>query len=161
MEGPITKAMIDVGIIDPDALKQLRVWGLMSQPVEPAGTFDSADAAAQHIIEAVESREAVAIRDTDFEVLKQYLATKVKGKLHVPNPEDPDKTVGISVYYGKTKMGEIVMPYLEETIMDSVQDDVAYLKPVGGERLYFTSVRTLYYDDHPAFVICEVSEEMK
>jgi len=161
MEGPITKAMIEVGIIDRDALAQLKEWGLMPQPIEPSGKFDTPESAAQHIMEAVESEDSVITRDTDFTVLKQYLAGKSKAKLHVPSPEDSEKTIGIPVYYSQNKMGEVVMPYLEVTIMDTLLDERSYLKPVGSPRLYFTDVRTLYYDDHPAFVVCAVVEGEK
>lgn len=162
MKGPITQAMLDVGIIDKDAMGQLQNWGLMSRELEdPAHEFANADEAYQHIMEAVESGEAVETRDTDFTVLKQYLATKVKGKLHVPNPDDKGTTVGIPVYYGRTKMGDVIMPYLEETIMDMLLDGQTYLKPVGQEKLFFRDTRTLFYDEHPAFVVCEMMEDIK
>jgi hypothetical protein len=155
MEGPVTKAMIDVGIISRDALSELKRWGYMAQPIEPSGSFNSHEEVVMHIREAVESDDAVRTRDTDFTVLERYLATKSKAKLHVPSPEDPEKTVGITLDFGRTKLGEIIIPFLAETVMDTLLDDRTYLKPVGEDRIYFRDTRVLYYDDHPAFVICE------
>ena len=110
-------------------------------------------------MEAVESEEAVEIRATDLDIVTQYLASRKKAKLHVPNPEDPEKTVGIQVEYCRTRLGEVVIPWTSESINDTLLDERTYLKPVGEDRIYFADVRELFYGDHKAFMVCDPSGE--
>ena len=162
MTQPVTKAVVETGIVGGDALAQLQRWlqpGLPLEVPDDGEPLVSAVAVAQRIMEAVESEEAVEIRATDLDIVTQYLASRKKAKLHVPNPEDPEKTVGIQVEYCRTRLGEVVIPWTSESINDTLLDERTYLKPVGEDRIYFADVRELFYGDHKAFMVCDPSGE--
>lgn len=154
MTRPVAQAVIDSGIIDDNALAQMKRWGFLLD-VEPGGPSEiSATEVAQNILDAVESEEAVELRSTDLDIIKAYLSSRRKARLHVPSPDEEDKTVGIPVDFCVTKMGEVVIPWTSEAIHDLLLHENTYLKPVGEERIYFADVRELFYDDHKAFVVC-------
>jgi hypothetical protein len=162
MTQPVTKAVVEAGIVGGDALAQLQRWLQPGLPLDvPDGgePLVSAAAVAQKIMEAVESEEAVEIKATDLDIVRQYLSARRKARLHVPNPEDPGKTVGIQVEYCRTRLGEVVIPWTSESINDTLLDERTYLKPVGEDRIYFADVRELFYGDHKAFMVCEPAKE--
>lgn len=154
MSRPVAQAVIDSGIIDANTIAQLQRWGFLLD-VQPGGPEEiSAADIAQNILDAVESEEAVELRSTDLDIIKEYLKSRKKARLHVPDPAGDKKTVGIPVDYCLTQMGEVVIPWTSEAIHDLLLDEETYLKPIGEERIYFADVRELFYDDHKAFVVC-------
>jgi len=154
MSKSVAKVVVEAGLIDENALAQLKRWGFAldlepgKEPVVSAGEI------AKRIIDAVESEEAVELRSTDLDIVKEYLSSRQKAKLHVPNPDDEAKTVGIPVEFSFTKMGEVVIPWTSEAINDMLLDERTYLKPLGKSRIHFSDVRELFYGDHKAFVVC-------
>lgn len=158
MSQPVTKAVVATGVVGGDAYAQLQRWIQPGLPVDMWADGEpsvSASAVAQRIMDAVESEDAIEIRATDLDIVQQYLQSRKKAKLHVPNPEDHDKTVGIQVEYCLTRLGEVVIPWTSESINDTLLDERTYLKPVGGDRIYFADVRELFYGEHKAFMVCE------
>lgn len=154
MTGPRTKAVIASGIVDDDALLQLQKWGLpidLGENIEP---LLSAVGIANAMLDAVTSEDAVELRSTDLDIVRNYLDNRQRGRLHVPNPEAPGKTVGISVDYCVTTMGEVVIPWTSEGISDSLLDPESYLKPIGRDRIYFEDIRELFHGEHKAFLVC-------
>ncbi len=83
MTRPVAQVVVDTGIVDPDALAQLQRWGYLHDIDLEGDEVVSAREAAERILEAVESHEAVELRSTDLDIIKQYLASRKKGRLHV------------------------------------------------------------------------------
>lgn len=154
MSRAVAKAVVESGIVDQDALAQLKKWGFLTDLEPGADPVLSGVGLAQQILEAMESEDAVEMRSTDLDIIKEYLSSRKRAKLHVPDPENEGKTVGIPVEYCLTKMGEVVIPWKSESINDMLVNDDTYLKPTGEARIYFADVRELFYDDHKAFVVC-------
>jgi hypothetical protein len=150
--------MVQSGLIDEDWLKQMRGWGLLSTP-EEAEPITDPQVLVDRLREVIESREAVELRDTDLDIVRQYLAKREKGKLHVPNPEESGKTVPLPVEFCRTVLGEYVIPWTSESIRDLLTDEQTYLKVVGRPRIQFQEVRELFYDRQRAFVVCTPTEK--
>ena len=159
MSREIARVVIDAGIVDRDAIAQLQRWGFLTDveiALEPA---ISAASLARRILDSMESEETVELRSTDLDIIKDYLSSRNRARLHVPSPEEPGKTVGIPVEYSLTQMGEIVIPWTSESINDQLLNENTYLKPTGGSRIYFADVRELFYGEHKAFVVCTPAKE--
>lgn len=154
MSRAVAKAVVEAGIVDQDALAQLQRWGFALDLQPGAEPIVSAAEVAQRILDAVGSDEEVELRSTDLDIIKDYISSRQKARLHVPDPEDEDKTVGIPIEYCLTQMGEVIIPWTSESINDMLLDDRTYLKPTGQARIYFSDVRELFYGDHKAFVVC-------
>lgn len=156
MSRPVAKAMIETGLLDHDALAQLQRWGYLldCELDEEVDTTVSATDIAEEILEAIESGEAVEMRSTDLDIIHQYLASRERAKLHILKDDGSNKTVGLSVEYCLTKLGEYVIPWTSDPIHEQLLDPSTYLKPVGKDRVYFIDVRELFYDDRKAFIVC-------
>lgn len=156
MTRPVTKVVVESGIVDEDALAQLARWGFPIEVGQPREDYAlSAADVARRILQAVEDEESVEVRATDLDIVTEYLKKRQRAKLHVPNPEEGGrKTIAIPVEFCFTKMGEVVIPWTSESINDTLLDPETYLKPIGGERIYFADVRELFYGDHKAFMVC-------
>ena len=155
MDKPVTKAVLETGIVDEASLKQLRKWGMLDDDAQPLD-FDgqSSEAIVERIREAVESGDAVQIRDTDLDAARQFLGSRQKGKLHLPSPEDDEKTVPLTVEFCILKLGEYLLPWSSEGVQTLLTNRRTYLKPVGKPRVYFEDVRELFFGDKKAFVVC-------
>ena len=158
MTRPAARAVVEVGIVDKDALAQLRRWGFPLDCAAPEDVVLPPGEATKRIMEAVSSEESVEVRDTDLDIVREYMGQRLAAKLHVPNPEEGKATIGIPVEYCRTTLGEVVIPWTSEAISDILLDPMTYLKPLGQPRLYFVDVRELYYGDHKAFLVCSVTE---
>jgi hypothetical protein len=154
MSKEVAKAVLESGIVDKDALAQLQRWGHLTDVEISADEAVTATGIAQRIIDAIESKDEIELRSTDLDIIKDYLKSRRRARLHVPSPEREGQTVGIPVEYSSTKMGEIVIPWTSESINDQLLNEDTYLKPTGGPRIYFADVRELFYGDHKAFVVC-------
>jgi hypothetical protein len=144
---------METGLVSKDSVEQLRRWGLLNNEAE-VHNFTNPEDLVGRIRQVLESPDVVEMRDTDLDVIRRYLTTREKAKLHVPSPDDKDKTVPLPVEFCKTRMGEYVIPWTSESIKDMLLDEKTYLKPVGKARVRFQDVRELFYDDHKAFVVC-------
>jgi hypothetical protein len=159
MSRAAARAVVESGIVDADALAQLHRWGYALDLVPGTEPVASASALARKILDAVESEDAVELRSTDLDIIKEYSKASRRARLHLPGADD--KTVGLPVEYCVTKMGEIVIPWTSEDINDLLLDDRTYLKPTGESRIYFADVRELFYGDKKAFVVCTPAAERK
>jgi hypothetical protein len=158
MDRSVTKAVITAGLVDSDALSQLKRWGVLDDVGQPQD-FESPEEVVECLREAIESHEAVETRDTDLDIARQYLAHREKAKLHVPSPEDPEKTIPIPIDFCITRSGEYVLPWRGENIEDLLMNPDTFLKPAGRPRVYFSDVRELFYDRKKVFVVCTVTEK--
>jgi hypothetical protein len=162
MDKPLTQAVLESGLVDSDTLTQLVRWRMLSaDEVEDyaKNLANTPDSIVQKIHTALDSGDAVEVRDTDPDVIAHFLQTRRKAKLHVPNPDAEGKTLGIPVEYSVNKMGEYLIPWTSEGIRDLMLDELTYIKPVGEPRVYFADVRELFYGDHKAFMVCTPAEK--
>ena len=157
MNKPVTKVIMEAGLIDDQALAQLRKWGLLTTVAE-VQNFKDPEIIVNRIREALEGDELVELRSTDLDLIRHYLNSRLKGKLHVPNPENEEKMVALPVEYCVTKMGEYVIPWTSDGIQDLLLHDKTYLKIMEGTKIRFSRVRELYYDSKKAFVVCAPME---
>lgn len=158
MSRAVAKAVVESGIVDQDALAQLQRWGFALDLQPGKEPLISAAEIAQKILDAVESEDSVELRSTDLDIIKEYLKSSSKARLHVPSPDDVKKTIGIPVEFCRTSLGDIVIPWTSEAINDLLLDERTYLKPTGEARIYFADVRELFYGDKKAFVVCTPSK---
>jgi len=157
MERPMTQVAVSCGLVDEATLAQLKRWRMVSdEEIESWAntTMNTPASIAQKIHEALESEELVEIRDTELDVVDLWLRTRQKAKLHVPSPDDGDKTVSIPIEYCVSKLGEYIIPWVSESIRDLLLSDSTYLKPLGKPRVFFVDVRELFYADKKAFIVC-------
>lgn len=156
MDHPKSKAVLELDIADPNSISQLRMWGYLPDvPLDPPP--EDAEEAVARLREAIESHDAVEVRDTDLDIISQFLSTKQPARLYVPKP-DGEGVVGIAVEYCKTQLGEIVIPWTSESITDLLVGAGAYLKPKGQPKIYFADTRDLFFGGKKAFVVCEPRE---
>ncbi len=155
MSSEVAKTVVESGIVDRHSLEQLRRWGfLLDVEPKPDAPDLTASDLVDRIVEAIESRDAVEIRSTDLDAVRDYLSTRRPARLHVPNPDQPGKTVSIPIEYFITRLGEIVLPWSSDSIADLITNEGTYLKPTGEARIYFADVRELFFGEHRAFMIC-------
>jgi hypothetical protein len=163
MERPVTQAALECGLIDEASLAQLKKWRMISDEETEnwaKTTLNTPESIVQRLHEALESGEVVEIRATDVDIVNLWLRTRQKAKLHLPDPGKEGKTVAINVEYCLNKMGEYVIPWTSEGIMDLMMDEDTYLKPVGSPRVHFADVRELFFGDHKAFIVLEPAKEI-
>ena len=158
MDKPVSRAVLESGLIKGDWIEQLRRWGLLTTEAE-VRPFTEPEEVAARIQQVLESSDVVEIRDTDLDIIQRYLSNREKGKLHVPSPEDEMKTVPIPVEFCRSAMGEYVIPWTTESIRDLMLDEYTYLKPKGAPRVRFQEVRELLYDAKKAFMVCSPVED--
>lgn len=155
MSSEVVKTVVESGIVDANSLAQLQRWGFITDlDIKEAEQTITATEVCERILEAVESKAAVEMRHTDLDVVRDYLETRRSARLHVPNPEEPGKTLSIPMEFCETRLGEIVLPWSSDAIADMIVHEQTYLKPTGEARIYFADVRELFYGEHKAFMIC-------
>lgn len=158
MDRPLTKAILDTGIIDEATLGQLKKWKLLDGDVSIGDLSESMEDVITRIQEALEGSDVVAMRDTDLDAARQFLVSRKRGKLHVPVHEEDDKIISLAVDYCVTNMGEYLMPWKSEGIQSLLTDKRTYLKPLDKPRVYFSDVRELFFGDQKAFLVCTPRE---
>jgi hypothetical protein len=158
----LKEEMVKSGIVDPVMLKELSIWGA---PIEEVFDMDWDD--APHTLEevllrirqAVEDRDRVEIRSTDLDIMRRYLEHQEEGKLHLEDPITDQKS-NIKVFFARTGMGQIIIPWRSETIEDLLISPESYLK-VGDTKLFFGAVEELFFGKQKTFLLCSVAEVEK
>ena len=158
---PIASAVLKAGLVDQKMFDELKRWG---SPIELPEVLPepskSLTEAAQIIEEALQSEGYVLTRETDLEILGQYMATQRTGKLHVEVVAVPDMLVGteanFDISYGKTPLGEYIIGWRSESIKDEMTNGLTYLIE-DGNHIFFKDVREVFYGDTKAFMICTLS----
>jgi len=149
----VSEAVIKTGIVDENIVAEFTRWGVPLE-VSGEGFINSVEAALAAINEALEGRDAVRVRQTDLNVLKQYLHTQKKGKLYIIT-EDTKGT--INVVFGRTSPGgEYIIPWRAESLDDILTNGLTYLVD-DKKKVYFSSVKELYFGDVKSFIICTPS----
>jgi hypothetical protein len=152
MNKPVTKAVMEAGLVKESTVEQLRRWGLLNTAAERKN-IESMQQVVDSLREAMEGEDAVAMRATDLDLIRQYLSSNKKGRLHVPADED-GKMATLTVEYSVTKMGTYIIPWTSESIKDLLLHEKTYLKTAEGLKVRFAYINELYYGDRKAFVVC-------
>jgi len=145
----LTRVMAQSGALDPSMLQEFAKWKLPIE-VPDDDPLDTAEEVVEAIEAAVESQEQVEIRATDLDVLRQYMRTQAKGKLHISTELEKGS---FPVTYGTTKFGEYIIPWQAESLVDYLTNGESHLK-VGGNQVYFATVQELFFGDRKVFILC-------
>lgn len=154
------EAVLKAGVIDANTLAQFKKFGAPIDPDAQVEEPKDLETAAAIIGDVLESEGYVVVRETDLQVFNQYVETSQKGMLHLAVVSDVEPsgltTTDIEITYGKTKMGELIIAWHTESIEDLLTDGNSYLE-AEGVRIFFNSVRELYFGNIKAFMVCSVS----
>ena len=116
----------------------------------------------QFVIEvekALEEEEMVLIRETDLQVIPLFLANNYAGVLHI-EVADPPAKAEVPVRWALPPIGEFILPWLGETMVDILTNGLTWLEAQGGV-FRFCDIRVVFYGEVKAFMICKTtSEEM-
>jgi adenine specific DNA methylase Mod len=98
-------------------------------------------------------------------VLKQYLDTQMQGVLHVEifvAETDTTNFADIPVSFGITPSIEYIIPYRSESITEEMTNGLTHLRSAreGGPKIYFSSVRELFFGDTKAFLLCTPADSV-
>jgi len=154
----LTRVIIRSGLVAPEFLAQFRKWGLITPDEPPVPISDKTQLIAA-LDRALQEEELVIVRETDLDALNRYLAHMHPSKLHVVMP---DGTTGdFDVTYGKLETGEYIFPWHFESVEDVLANGETYLleDSTSNVKIYFSSVRELFFGDHKAFVVCTPSPQ--
>lgn len=172
-------AAVNAGLIDKVLLEEFRRW---KAPIEIPDTLPepptTVEEAAAAIEEVLQSESFVLTRETDLEIFRQYMKTQTVGNLHVEIPADPEAPLGLEVTtadfqvtFGKTAIGEFIIPWRSESIRQEMTNGMTYLlveDPPSAlmNKIFFKDTREVYYGDTKAFMVCspsmvEVMPELK
>lgn len=159
MTNPLAEAAMLSGLISEDALAEAKRWNPGLEIPDGALTEPkSLEEAAGTIRDVLEGRGLVLTKETDLSVLQQYLNTQKMGELHVES--DVDTAADFPVSFGKTTLGDFILPYRGDDIRDLLLNGKSYLKTEveGFASLhYFKDVREVFFGDVKAFLVCTLS----
>jgi hypothetical protein len=150
----ISDVVVSAGLVEPSQLQEYARWGMrMDAPDKPV---ESLDEVLQALHEALEGEEQVEVRETNMDVLKQYLASQKKGKLHLH--ASAESTADIEVVFGKMALTEeYLIPWQANSVEAMMTNGRSYLVDER-RRIYFSAVRELYFGDTKAFMVCTPSD---
>lgn len=149
-----THVVIESGIVPGEMLEQMRKWGFIPRDAQTTSEISSPEEIVENFEKAIEDG-AAELRDTDLDAISTYLSKQAKGRLHVPGPASgKKKTLSFDVFYGRTKLGEYIIPWRDESIRDLLLDPLTYLKTAEGVRVHFSDVRDLFFGNAKAFIVC-------
>lgn len=150
---PIVSAVLKAGLISPTQLEEMkRISAVIDRTAEVNEPVEL-DLAAKYVQDALESERYVIMRETNLEVLQQYLQAQRTGILHL-NQTDVD------VSYGKTPLGEFIIAWTSESIAELMLDEATELQTAEGDRVHFRDVRELFFGEHKAFMVCVPSVQL-
>lgn len=157
MQKPMTQILIKAGIVPPETIALMHRWGMLVEPLDEGGAYDTPEAITEAIQEVVDRGETVKLRDTDLDIIKQYINNQQAGRLYLKD-EETGQRANAATFYCRTRLGEYVIPWRSESIVDLLIEPHSYLKTEDGEKVHFSDVRELFFGDEKAFMVCEASE---
>lgn len=165
MDKPKTQAVVMSGLVPEEVLNEFAGWGL---PIDVVDTvLTTPEEIVDYIREAIESRDAVEIRQTDLDVIHRFIKHQQRGRLHM-TLDGEEHTSSFVVYFCKTPTGDYALPWKAEGIQEMMIDPGTYLsytEEVGGvevkKKVHFANSSELFFGDNKAFMICTPMEEAK
>jgi hypothetical protein len=143
----LTRAVLKAGLISPAQLQEMKRISPVIDPEAEVQDPVPLDLAVKYIRDALESEEYVLIRETDLEVLRQYTQSVQKGTLRIDG-------IDIDVSFGKTKLGEFIIPWISASISEYMTQPTTWLMVEGADKTYFRDVRELFFGEQKAFMVC-------
>lgn len=167
MSNPLADAAIKSGLIPAESLAEMQRWRAPIEiPEEIPEPPKDVEEAAEKIRNVLESQGYVLTKETDLNILQQYLSTQKSGKLHVEVPQEAGEelattTADFDVVYGKTLNGEYIFPWRGESLRDEMTNGLTYLEvvehPAFPNRVFFSDLREVFYGDVKAFIVCTLA----
>lgn len=161
----MTEAVLKSGIITPNMLQEMKRFSPTLDRDAETSEPKELEEAARLIADALESAEYALVKETDLEVLRQYIDTSVEGFLHIEALDA--KPVEVIVTYGRTKLGEYIIAWRGDSIADVITNGMTYLSTLIShpdevpEDVYFRDMRELWFGDNKAFILCVPSLPVK
>ncbi len=154
-QGVMTSAVIRAGLVNENQLAEMKRWappGL--DPDAAAEDPKTLDEAAGLVADALQSQGYVLMRETDLEVIRQYIATSRRGRLCVKTDDgDPEARSEFEVTFGTTPIGEYILAWRSESIKDLMTNGMTYLDD-NGVLVFFRDVRELFFGQEKTFMVC-------
>jgi hypothetical protein len=165
---PLATAVIKSGLLTQATLDEFRRWRPpVELPEEATPPPETIEEAAKCIEEVLQSEGYVITRETDLEVLQQYMTTQRKGELHIEifvSKDEPNRTADFEVYYGRTRSGEYIFAYRGDTMAEEITNGLSYLAIDEGDtggKVFFKETREVFYGTTKAFMVCSPPLEKK
>ncbi len=158
---PMISAVLKAGLINEKQLAEFKRFGSPCLDSDAkAETPDSPEEVVNLISSALQSEGFVLVRETDLEVVHNYLNKSEEGVLHLESLEGAKDDV--SVRYCKTPLGEYVIPWNGDGISDLLINGQTYLIESNGFKgVTFDSTRELFFGQQKAFVVCRPREDFQ
>lgn len=151
MGNDVSKVVVQSGLVADMTLQELGRWGA-PVPSKDDGPEMPAEIIPSVIERAMQEESFVQIRETDLEVLGQYLRTRQQGVLHV---ELIDGSVDeFEIDFGFTPLHELVIAWTEGDIVESIATGLTYVM-AAGNKYVLKNVRELFYGTQQAFLVCQ------
>jgi hypothetical protein len=150
MGNEVTKVVQKAGLVGAETVEELRRWGA---PIPPPAPGPEPDPSVVPVLieRAMGEEDFVRVRETDLELLHQYLKTQQAGELYLKSLDGKEATVG--VVFGRTAVGEYIIPWVEGDVAEVALDCTVELKIPGAARVVLTNPRELYYGDKKVFTV--------
>lgn len=155
----LTAVVLRSGIVPDEKIAEMKKWGLIEEPTGPAYPAPTnGKQLVEQLDQALQDEDMVLIRETELESLNSYLSSQQMGELHLVDLETDTET-RIQVVYGRTKIGEYVLPWSSESIEVMLTNGSTRLVTAQGESVFFSTVRELFFGQQKSFVVCAVSQQ--
>lgn len=135
------------GILTEDQLAEAKKWNWVDRELTP-GRPATADDLCSSIRSMVESEE-LSIRETDLDIMRQYVRTAKAYTLHL----ETDTSAEVSLPVGVRIEGEYILPWRGETIRDLLLNGKTYLVD-GDRKVYFHDIREIWFGSSISFLVC-------
>lgn len=154
----LTAVVLRSGIVPEEKIAEMKKWGLIEESQESSyPPPEDAKQLIQQLDQALQDEDMVLIRETELESLSSYLSSQQVGMLYLFDPETEVGTE-VQVVYGRTKIGEYVLPWSSESIEIMLTNGSTHLVTAQDERVFFSTVRELFFGQQKSFVVCSASQ---
>jgi hypothetical protein len=153
---PITTAILRTGLLSDSMLEEMERWGFRlkvkdDDDVQDDEILDTAEEVVECLRDAIESDDAVTLRDTDLDVLSHYLRNQEQGHLMVFDPSI-NRTRRVAVTYAVLPNKHYAIPWKDESIRDTLLDERSYLRTATTKHVKFEDVEELFFGGIKAFI---------
>lgn len=154
---PLSATVVEAGLVPPNALAEMqRFRPSLAQVEAPTEAAPLDEVASQ--LRRVRDSDDLTVRETDLDAVQTYLQTQQEGVLHLTlDGLDGPVSTDFPVTYGRTRIGDIIIAWTNDSIKEAMLTPQTYLTLSDGSRACFTDVRELYYDETKAFMVCRMS----
>ena len=156
----LTAIILKSGILEENTLAEFRRWKLPLPEAEDTTNALLSDVKispenlAQLLERAMQEEGYVLTRETDLDALPRFLNSMRPGVLHLTTPDVIGAEIRVMVGKQVTgKLTEYIIPWNADTITEWLMNGETYLE-VEGKKVFFSSVRELFFGGTKAFLLC-------